>query len=206
VKERIYDRAMTRLDARGLGERRDRLAAGDLGDVLEIGAGTGLNLPRYRGARRVVALEPDPRFRSRLAARAGRAPVPAEVVAGVAEDLPFPDATFDTVVCSLALCSVGNLDRAVAEIARVLRPGGAVHLLEHVRGTGRLARWQRRLTPLHRRIAGGCHLDRDPLGALSDAGFSVATADAFRFPRGHPLIRDGVQAIAVREIDGPATG
>lgn len=202
MKERIYDSAMTRLDARGFGERRDRLVAGGLGDVLEIGAGTGLNMARYRGARRVVAIEPDRRFRARLRQRAPRAAVPVEVVAGVAEDLPFPDGAFDTVVCSLALCSVRDLDRAVAEITRVLRPGGGVHLLEHVRGTGRLARWQHRLTPLHRRVADGCHLDRDPLGALRDAGFTVASAEAFRFPRGHPLIRDGVQAVAVRSA-GP---
>lgn len=205
MKERIYDSAMTHLDARGFGERRDRLVSGGLGDVLEVGAGTGLNLPRYRGARRVVAIEPDRRFRGRLAQRAARAPLPVEVVAGVAEDLPFPDGSFDTVVCSLALCSVRDLDRAVAEIARVLRPGGTVHLLEHVRGAGRLARWQRRLTPIQRRIADGCHLDRDPLGALRDAGFTVASAEDFRFPRGHPLIRDGVQAVAVRGADPAAT-
>jgi SAM-dependent methyltransferase len=198
MKERIYDRVMAPLDRRGFGDRRQRLVAGDLGDVLEIGAGTGLNLPRYRGARRVVALEPDPRFRARLSERAARAPVPVEVAAGVAEDLPFPDATFDTVVCSLSLCSVRDLDRTVTEIARVLRPGGSVHLLEHVRGTGRLARWQRRLTPIQRCVADGCHLDRDPIGALRRTGFAVAESETFRFPRGHPLIRDGIQAVAVR--------
>jgi SAM-dependent methyltransferase len=204
MKERIYDRVMAPLDRRGFGDRRDRLVAGDIGEVLEVGAGTGLNLPRYRRARRVVALEPDPRFRSRLATRAARARVPVEVVAGTAEDLPFPDGRFDTVVCSLSLCSVGDLERTAREIARVLRPGGAVHLLEHVRGSGRLARWQHRLTPVQRRLADGCHLDRDPVAALERAGFTVTERDDFRFPRGHPLIRDGVQAVAVRGGDPPA--
>jgi ubiquinone/menaquinone biosynthesis C-methylase UbiE len=198
VKERFYDFLARQAERRGFGERRERLV-GDLeGEVLEVGAGTGLNLPHYRAASRVVALEPDAQYGRRLRDRAQNASVPVEVVAGTAEALPFPDASFDNAVTSLSLCSVGDLDGSLGELRRVLRPGGSLRFLEHVRGEGRLGRWQDRLTPLQRRVADGCHLNRDVEAALGRSGFSVEEIERFTMPPGHPLIKPGIQGAAVR--------
>jgi ubiquinone/menaquinone biosynthesis C-methylase UbiE len=118
-------------------------------------------------------------------------------VEGRAEALPFPDRTFDHVVTSIALCSVTDLDAAVAQIHRVLRPGGSLRFLEHVRGEGRVARWQDRLTPIQRRIADGCHLNRDTAAAIEAAGFRITTLERFPLPMGHPLIRPAIQGTAI---------
>ena len=137
-----------------LGERRHGLVSELEGEVLEVGAGTGLNLRHYERADRVVAVEPDaghggsPRASAPL-----RRAVPVEVLAGSAESLPFADETFDTAVVTFVLCSVESPQAALAEVRRVLKPGGQLVLLEHVRGEGRLARWQDRFTPIHRKVA-----------------------------------------------------
>jgi ubiquinone/menaquinone biosynthesis C-methylase UbiE len=198
VKERFYDFLSGALDRKGFGERRDRLVAELEGDVLEVGAGTGLNIARYRRASRVVALEPDETYARRLRRRAAAASVPVEVVGGRAESLPFPDGSFDHVVTSLSLCSVTDLDQALGEIRRVLRPGGSLRFLEHVRGMGRVATWQDRLTPLQRRVADGCHLNRDTERAIVRAGFRVDELEHFELPAGHPLVKPSVQGIAAR--------
>jgi len=198
VKERVYDLLNGALDGKGLGERRDRLV-GDLeGDVREVGAGTGLNIPRYRRAARVVAVEPDARYRRLLHERAAAAGAPVEVVTASAESLPFADASFDRAVTSLALCSVSNLDASLAEIRRVLRPGGTLVFLEHVRGEGRLARWQDRLTPLQRRVADGCHFNRETDAAVERAGFRIDELERFELPGGLPLVRPAIQGTATR--------
>lgn len=198
MKERIYDLMVGGLDRAGFGERRDRLVGALEGDVLEVGAGTGLNVPRYRRARRLVTVEPDLRYGRRLRARAAAAGVPVEVAVGTAEAIPFPDASFDHVVSSLALCSVADLAAALAEIRRVLRPGGALHFLEHVRGEQRLGHWQDRFTPLQRRIADGCHLNRDTAAAIEHAGLVLSELEHFEMPPGHPLIKDCVQGTALK--------
>lgn len=168
------------------------------GDVLEIGAGTGLNLPHYEHAARVVAVEPDRVYARRLHARAREARVPVEVVAGRAESLPFPDASFDHAVASLALCSVKDLDAALREIRRVLRPGGSLSFLEHVRGDGHVARWQDRLTPIQRRLAGNCHLNRDTPAAIERAGFRLDELERFPLAGGHTLTRPAAQGVAIK--------
>ena len=198
IKDRIYDAFTAGLDRKGFGQRRDRQVAELRGDVLEVGAGTGLNLPRYRSADLLVALEPHRTYSRRLRARAGAAHVPVEVVAGTAEELPFPDESFDNVVTTLSLCSVGDLDVALAEIRRVLRPGGALHFLEHVRGEGATARWQDRLTPIQRRIADGCHLNRDTAAAILRAGFEITELERFAMPAGASVIRPAIQGTALR--------
>jgi ubiquinone/menaquinone biosynthesis C-methylase UbiE len=169
----LYDLTQAPLERRVLGPMRDDLLGGLTGDVLDVGAGTGANLPYFRSAGRVVAVEPDRSMRSRLVTRAGG----AEVVAAPAEDLPFPDAAFDAVVATLVLCSVADLDRALAEIRRVLRPDGRLVVLEHVRGQGRLAWWQDHLTPVWSRLVGGCRLNRDTRAAMVRAGFAVDGVD-----------------------------
>ncbi len=198
IKARIYDALTTQLDRKGFGERRERQVADLRGDVLEIGAGTGLNVPRYRLARRLVALEPDHTYARRLRARGDAAGIPVEVVEGRAEDLPFAGASFDHVVTTLALCSVGDLDGSLREIWRVLRPGGSLRFLEHVRGEGATARWQDRLTPLQRRIADGCHLNRDTAAAIERAGFCIEHLERFDLPAGIRLIRPAIQGTALK--------
>ena len=198
VKERFYDALNGQFDRKGFGERRARLVGGLEGDVLEIGAGTGLNVPHYRRARRVVALEPDGAYGRRLRERAAAAGLPVEVVVGRAESLPFPDESFDHAVTSIALCSVDDLDVALAEIRRVLRPGGSFVFLEHVRGDGHVGRWQDRLTPVQRRLADGCHLNRDTESAIEQAGFRFEEIERFRLPAGHPLIKPAIQGRAAK--------
>lgn len=176
----IYDWQTRPLEKRWLGERRAGLV-GDLeGEVLEIGAGTGADLPHYRKASRVVASEPDPAMRRRLASQVEKASVPVEIRDSAAEPLPDPDDSFDAVVYGLVLCTVPDLDRALAEAARVLNPDGRLVVLEHVRGSGRLATWQDRLDPLWSRIAAGCHPNRDTRAAIERAGFAFRQFEAFQ--------------------------
>ena len=199
LKERIYDALNRALERRGLGERRDRLVSSLDGEVLEIGAGTGLNVPRYRHASRVTVVEPDATYARRLRQRAAAARVPVDVVIGKAERLPFRDGAFDHAVASLALCSVDDLVAVLGEVRRVVRAEGSLVFLEHVRSESeRRARWQDRLTPVQRRLADGCHLNRDTPAAIERAGFELVTLERFALPPGHPLIKDAVQGVALK--------
>jgi ubiquinone/menaquinone biosynthesis C-methylase UbiE len=193
-----YDRLNERLNRAGLDRWRDRLVGGLTGDVLEIGAGTGLNLHRYPAAARLTALEPDADYADRLRERAAELGRTATVVDGVAEAIPLPAASFDHVVVSLVLCTVPDPEGALREIARVLRPGGSLAFLEHVRDEGRLGRWQDRLTWLQRLLAGGCRLNRDPVDAIGRAGLRIERLERFTMPPGHPLLRSAVQGRALR--------
>jgi SAM-dependent methyltransferase len=196
-----YDWLFDRVDPLGGADHRRRLVDQATGEVLEIGAGTGRNLPRYRTATRVVALEPGPGMRARAnqAAQAGQ--VAVEVIDGTAEDLPFPDATFDTVVASLVLCTVPHPARALAEAHRVLRRGGTLRFYEHVRAEDpRLARWQDRLERPWGWLAGGCHPNRDVVAAITAAGFQVLELDRFDFQIMPPLVRPHVLGVAERSI------
>ncbi|WP_217921257.1 class I SAM-dependent methyltransferase [Miltoncostaea oceani] len=171
----LYDRSLASAERGWLGDQRRALLGAAEGVVLEIGAGTGANLPHMPAtATSIVLSEPDPAMRRRLVARverSGRAGVLVDP--SPAERLDMPDGSVDTVITTLALCSVADPARALAEARRVLRPGGRLLFLEHVRGAGRRARWQDRITPVWRRAAAGCHLDRDTVAAIRDAGFVV---------------------------------
>ena len=194
----LYDFAGRRAEKGELGRRRHELVSGLEGNVLEVGAGTGLNLPHYERATRVVAIEPDPSMAGRLRKRAPEAKVPVEVLSGSAESLPFENESFDTTVITFVLCSVESPQAALAEVRRVLKPGGRLVLLEHVRGEGRLARWQDRFTPLHRKVAGNCHLNRKAKDEVAAAGFDVTDLHAVRIPGSHPLVRIGLQGVAIK--------
>ena len=193
-----YDPLTRPLERAVLAEHRARLLAGLDGRVLDVGAGTGANLPYLGRASRVVAAEPDTAMRRRLAARLDQVAVPVEVTSDPAEQLRYPDASFDAVVFTLVLCSVASPDRALAEARRVLRPSGRLIVLEHVRGTGTLARWQDRLTPLWSLLNAGCHPGRDTSAAIERAGFTFERAEYFDpYPRLVPA-RPMLEAVARR--------
>jgi SAM-dependent methyltransferase len=184
----LYDSSLRRGERAGMSDHRRALLSAASGRVLEIGAGTGLNLPFYPDGIDLVLTEPE----APMARRIDQPVVPAS-----AEELPFDDASFDTAVSTLVLCTVADPERAIAELRRVLRPGGRLLFIEHVRGEGRVARWQDRLERPWRRIGNGCHANRDTLAALHAGGFRVkARRDTWhRMPR---LIRPLVLGTAVR--------
>jgi ubiquinone/menaquinone biosynthesis C-methylase UbiE len=175
----LYDTVTGPLEQAVLAPRRAALLGELTGEVLEIGAGTGASLVHYRRARRVVAAEPDSAMRARLARALERCAVPVELSDAAAEDLPFPTAHFDAVVTVCVLCSVEDPHKALAEAHRVLKPGGRLVVLDHVRGPGRLATWQDRITPLWSRLTGGCHPNRDLHSAIERAGFTVDRREDF---------------------------
>lgn len=151
------------------------------GDVLELGVGTGLNLPFYAPdqVHKVTAIDPSPALLAKAEQRVGSAPVPVELVHAPGEQLPFADASFDSALVTYALCSVSDPLRVLAEVRRTLRPGGELVLVEH--GLGRepsTQRWQRRVTPVWSRVSGGCRLDRDMHAILREAGFSTEEVEA----------------------------
>lgn len=176
----VYDFQGAALERGVLGERRERLLGGLRGEVLDIGAGTGVNLQYFAEASRVVASEPDPAMRRRLERKLGQARVPAEVRGDPAESLSEPDGRFDAVVFTLVLCTVADPDCALGEARRVLKPGGRLVVLEHVRGDGQLAVWQDRLDPLWSRVIAGCHPNRDTRAAVERAGFTFDQFEAFQ--------------------------
>jgi ubiquinone/menaquinone biosynthesis C-methylase UbiE len=160
----------------GVAENRSRLLAGLSGRVLEIGAGSGLNFVHYpTSVAEVVALEPEPYLRRLALDPARDAPVAIKVIDGVAEAIPFPDASFDAVVSALVLCSVADQLVALADVRRALKPGGSLRYYEHVISQRpRPVRVQRLLdATVWPRIAGGCHLARDTGAAIRAAGFVV---------------------------------
>lgn len=159
---------------------RKRTAGRVWGDVLEIGGGTGANLPYYPDDARITFLEPDAHMIRRLRRQISRQHREAAVVQQVGENLPFADASFDTVVTTLVLCMVRDPDEVVREVRRVLRPGGAFFFYEHVvspRSRGRW--WQDRLNPLWKFATTGCNLNRDLTASIEGAGFSDVEFEAF---------------------------
>ena len=172
-----------RMDARGAAEHRRDLVAPASGIVVEVGAGYGATFPFYPPAvERVLALEPDATLHAIAAIAALDAPVPIVVRSGRAESIPVEDGSVDTVVASLVLCSVADQAVALAEIMRVLTPGGRLLFYEHVRSSHPVrGRIEDALTPVWGAVAGGCHPNRDTLGALADAGLLVTEQHRFAF-------------------------
>jgi len=176
---KLYDRMTRRMERAGMASERAELLRDLSGRVLEIGAGTGRNLDHYPATvARLVLAEPDRHMRRGLEARvavAQRRCGQVSVIDAGAEYLPFPDATFDAVVSTLVLCSVEDPGAAAAEIRRVLKPGGVLRAIEHVASTDEAAvRWQHRMEPVWRRLAGNCHLTRNTAQTLAGAGLDVA--------------------------------
>ena len=186
---RIYDPFLALGERRGMAARRAELLAQASGRVLELGAGTGLNLAHYTDAvDELVLSEPDAAMGRRLGRRVARAGSAAVVVAAPAERLPFDDASFDTVVSTLVLCTVADAKAAVHEVRRVVRPDGRLLFIEHVRADpGRLARWQDRLARPWRSFAMGCRANQPTLELLAAGGFRIDLAHSDRW-RGMPAI------------------
>jgi len=207
-----YDPFLWLSEARGMQQRRRRLLAGAEGRVLEIGAGTGLNLPHY-GERvgELVLTEPDPAMVRRLVRHVAEvarrndagAAATATVVPASAESLPFPDASFDRVVTTLVLCTVANPAAALRELRRVLRPGGQLLLIEHVRASehSALAPWQHRLRQPWASFAAGCRADQDTAALLANAGWPVHRLERDTW-RGMPPI---VHPLLVGALDAPTS-
>lgn len=199
----MYDLVRAPLEAAGLATRRRRLLAEATGRVLEIGGGTGANLAHYRSVTSVTVVEPDGAMRRRLQARLADAAVPVEVHGCAIEDADLPASSFDTVVCTLVLCTVADLPSALTSAHRLLVPGGRLLYLEHVASPGVRGAAQRLVTPVWKRVVRGCHLDRDPLPAMRAAGFAVTDCERFALPLGAGLIASAVQGQA-RAVAGRA--
>lgn len=190
---RCYARVSPGMEAQGLADLRRELLEPLTGQVIEVGAGNGLNFVHYPPAvSQVVAVEPEPSLRALAVTAAERARVPVTVLAGTAERLPLPEHSVDAAVLCLVLCSLPDRPRALAQVRRVLRPGGTVRFLEHTLADtpGRVrVRVQRladaTLWPL---LAGGCHTATDPAGDIVAAGFTVTTIRRLPFPATGPWL------------------
>ena len=161
--------------AKGVERYRRSAMEGLSGRVLEIGFGSGLNIPHYPGAvTEVLAVEPAATARRIAEGRIAAASVPVVHVGLDGQAVDLPDASCDSALCTFSLCTIPDPGRALGEVARILVPGGRLHVLEHGRAPEPgIARWQRRIDPIERRIADGCHLSRDPVALLEAAGFSL---------------------------------
>ncbi len=180
---RIFAREVGRIDTLGAAAHRERLLEGVAGRVLEIGAGTGISFNDYPSTvLELIALEPESYLRERATQAAALAPGPVTVVDATAEQIPFPDASFDVAITARVLCSVCDPAAALAELHRVLQPGGELRFYEHVASTNpRLARCQRALDLAWPTLAGGCHSSRDTLRTITRAGFAIEQCERFRF-------------------------
>lgn len=198
ILPRLIDKACRSHEIR---EERARWVPRAHGRVLELGVGSGLNLAFYDPARveQVVGVDPSAPLLERAAARAREARVPVELHRGKAEALAFPDASFDSAIVTYTLCSVDDVGRALAEVRRVLKPTGELVFIEHgLAPDAGPRRWQRRITPLWRRVSGNCHLDRDAASALRASGFQLdeLTAEYTMGPRWIGYTYQGIAHVA----------
>ncbi|NDZ93648.1 methyltransferase domain-containing protein [Streptomyces sp. SID6673] len=163
---------------------RRRTCEGLSGDVVELGFGSGLNVDVYPDTvTRVYAIEPSDGGWAIAADRVASSRVPIERAGLDGQRLPFDDDTFDAALTTFTMCTIPDLPAALSEVARVVKGGGTVHFLEHGNAPdAAVRRWQHRLEPIQRRVAGGCHLTRDIPGALADAGLTVTAIDRFYQP------------------------
>jgi ubiquinone/menaquinone biosynthesis C-methylase UbiE len=196
---RGYDWFLKQAEEKGLRDARRELLGRARGDCLEVGAGTGLNLDHWPEAvSRLVLTEPDPHMAARLRDRlegSGRA---AEVAEAPGERLPFDDASFDTVVVTLVLCTVPDVPATLSEINRVLRPGGRFLFLEHVRADDpKLARWQDRLHGPWYLFGNGCHCNRETLQAIGSSALELERAERGELPGAAPIVRPKVVGSAL---------
>lgn len=196
---KFYDRTLDAAERAGLADRRRQLISEAGGRVLELGAGTGLNLQYYpAGLTRLVLTEPSGAMAAKLREKLADSPLEADVVEAPAESLPFDDGSFDSIVATLVLCTVDDPAAALAEIRRLLAPGGQFLLLEHVRADDpKSAKWQDRLETPWRIWGNGCYCNRDTAANITAAGFELEELEQGRFPKAPPIVRPLIQGRAV---------
>jgi ubiquinone/menaquinone biosynthesis C-methylase UbiE len=182
---RMYQRVAETAERRGGSDHRRSLLRGLSGSVLELGAGHGLNFPHYPAqVTEVIAIEPEPTLRAKAIEAATTAPVPVRVLPGTAHELPVEDESLDAAVTSLVLCSVPDQDHALAELHRVVRPGGELRFYEHVIPNCQPKRLLLQVADhsgIWPRIAGGCHPARDTTAAIKRSGFEIQTSERIMF-------------------------
>ena len=180
-------------------EHRQRVCSGLAGTVVEIGFGSGLNIPFYPAAvTEIAAVEPSDTAWRLARKRVAASPVPVNRAGLDGQSLPFPDASYDAALSTWTLCTIPDPAAALSEVRRVLKPGGTLHFIEHgLAPDARVQRWQRRLDPVQRRLAGGCHLTRPIADLLRTAGFSLSEVDVF-YAKGGPKVL-GAESLGVAE-------
>lgn len=195
----LYDRALKATEEAGLREMRRELLAAASGRTIDIGAGTGANIDLFPAAvTDLVLAEPDPHMAKRLRRRLGESGHPGEAVEAPAESLPFEDSSFDTAVFTLVLCTVPDPRAALAEAARILKPGGKLLFAEHVRSDDPgLARWQDRLEKPWRFFADGCHCNRDTVAAIEASPLALQNVERGKLPKAMPLVKPLARGNAV---------
>jgi ubiquinone/menaquinone biosynthesis C-methylase UbiE len=199
VFSEIYDRAMKSTEEAGMREMRREVLAEAKGRTIDIGAGTGVNLELFPSeVGELVLAEPDPHMLKKLQAKLPGSGREASVVQAPAEKLPFEDDSFDTAIFTLVLCTVPNPTAALAEAARLLRPGGKLLFVEHVRSEDPgLARWQDRLEGPWRLFGDGCHCNRDTVANIESSPFEIERVEKGKLPKAPPLVRPLVRGSAV---------
>jgi ubiquinone/menaquinone biosynthesis C-methylase UbiE len=196
----MYDRTMQTTEDAGLRDRRRALLARADGRVLELGAGTGLNVPLYpeEGVSEVVFTEPEEPMARRLEERVDALSQTSSVVRAPAEDLPFDDASFDTVVATLVLCTVGDQEAALREARRVLKSGGRLLFMEHVRSEDpRRAKWQDRLHRPWKALGHGCNCNRATVPVIEENGFRLIDVEHGTMPKAPKVVRPLAIGVAV---------
>ncbi|HZO79905.1 MAG TPA: methyltransferase domain-containing protein [Solirubrobacteraceae bacterium] len=193
-----YDRMTAKSERDCFSAHRETLLTVASGDVLEIGGGTGANLPFYNGDVHTLTItEPEKPMVRRLEKRIQESKPDAKLLRAPAEDLPFNDESFDVLVSTLVLCTVDDQPRALRELRRVLRPGGKLLFMEHVRSDDeKVARWQDRLLPLNVRLMHGCHCNRPTLDSIRAAGFEVTKIEHGTITHAPPFVRPLIVGVA----------
>jgi ubiquinone/menaquinone biosynthesis C-methylase UbiE len=196
----MYDKLMSGSEEAGLADMRRQLLAKARGATLELGAGTGGNLEYYPDAvTELVLTEPGEHMAKRLRTKVSASGRDAQVILAPAERLPFEDGQFDTVVGTLMLCTAEDPRAVLAEVSRVLRPGGQLLFLEHVRSDNdKLARWQDRLEKPWGYLGAGCHPNRDTRATIAASGLAIEEIEQGRFPKAPPIVRPMISGRATR--------